>query len=64
MQITKDEYDKISIPKIRLEFDKNLNCDVRYKKAWNVARNKLSNTEKKQFTDLPYFDKKIFEDIT
>ena len=64
MQITKDEYDKISIPEIRLKIDKNLNYDVRYKKAWNVARNKLSNTEKKQFTDLPYFDKKIFEDIT
>ena len=52
------------MPKIRLEFDKDLNRDARYKKAWNVARNKLSNTGKKQFTDLPYFDKKIFEDIT
>ena len=64
MQITKDEYDKISIPEIKLEFGKDLNYDVKYKKAWNVARNKLNNTGKKQFTDLPYFDKEIFKDIT
>lgn len=38
--------------------------DIRYKRAWNVARNKLSDKEKKEFTDLPYFDRDIFMDIT
>jgi len=64
VQISKDEFDKISVPSIKLEFDKNLSYDVRYKRAWNMARNKLSDKKKKDFTDLPYFDKKIFEDIT
>ena len=63
-EISKEEYNKIKIPKIKLEFDKDLPYDVRYKRAWNVAWNKLSNKEKKEFTDLPYFDKTIFLEIT
>lgn len=35
-----------------------------YKEAWAVAWGKLSQFEKKQLTDLPNFDAKIFEEIT
>ena len=41
-----------------------MSYDIRYKRAWNVERNKLSNKEKKEFTDLPYFDREIFMEIT
>ena len=64
MQISKEEFDKISVPEIKLEFDKDLDYDVRHKRAWNLARNKLSDKEKKEFTDLPHFDKKLFFEIT
>lgn len=64
VQITKDEFDEISVPSIKLEFDKDLSYDVRYKRAWNIAWNKLSGKEKKEFTDLPHFDKKLFFEIT
>ena len=63
-EISKEEYNKITIPKIKLEFDKTLAYDTRYNSAWNIARNKLSNKEKKKFTDLIHFDVEIFEKIT
>ena len=63
-EISKEEYESITVPKIKLEFDKDLSYDVRYEKARKNAWNKLSDTEKKQFTDLPYFSKEGFEFIT
>ena len=52
------------MPKIKLEFDKDLSYDIRYKSAWNIARQKLSQTEKDQFTNLPFFNPEIFKEIT
>ena len=63
-EISKEEYNKIVIPRIKLEFDRSLSYDVRYQRAWNIVRNKLSNTEKEQFTSLLHFDKNIFKEIT
>ena len=64
VEVSKEEYDKITVPKIKLEFDKSLDYDVRYRSAWNMAWNKLSDKEKKEFTDLKYFNAEGFEFIT
>ena len=63
-EISKEEYQNIVVPKIKLEFDKDLSYDVRYKKARKDSWNKLSNKEKEAFTSLPHFDKNIFFEIT
>ena len=63
-EISKEEYQKIVVPKIKLEFDKDLSYDVRYKKARKDAWNKLSQKEKEQFTNLQHFNPEIFEEIT
>ena len=56
VEVSEEEYNKIAIPKIKLELDKDLSYDARYKRAWNVARQKLSSKEKEQFTNLPHFN--------
>ena len=63
-EISKEEYNKIVVPKIKLEFDKDLSYDVRYNTAWKNAWDKLSKEEKEQFTNLPHFDAEIFKEIT
>ena len=64
VQITKEEYHNIEIPKITLDFDKDEPHDTRYKTAFKKAWEKLDEDGKKQFTDLPHFDPDIFEKIT
>jgi uncharacterized protein YwqG len=63
-QLTEEEYSKISIPKLKLEFDKNESYATRYqtafKKAWSEATQEL----KQQFFDISHFDWDIFTKIT
>jgi uncharacterized protein YueI len=63
-EISKEEYQKIFVPKIKLEFDKDLSYDVRCKKARKDVWNKLSIKEKEAYTNLPHFNPEIFEEIT
>ena len=63
-QIDVEDYDNISIPYIKLSFDKNENTDTRYKTERIKARSKLSKKWKQAFLDLPHFNGKLFEDIT
>ena len=63
-EITKEEYDKISIPKIKLEFDNNEWYTTRYQTAFKKAWNELSQDDKNKILDLPHFDKDIFFKIT
>ena len=63
-QITEKEYNQIIVPRIKLEFDKDLSYDKRYQSAWKNARSKLSDKEKQKFLDLPHFDPIIFREIT
>jgi len=63
-QLTEKEYKGITIPKIKLEFDKDLEYSKRYQSARKNARDKLSTKEKQEFLDLPNFCPIIFKDIT
>ena len=63
-EITKEEYDKISIPKIKLEFDNNEWYTTRYQTAFKKAWSELPQEEKNKFLNLPNFDKDIFFKIT
>jgi hypothetical protein len=63
-QITKEEYDKISIPKIKLEFDKNESYETRYQTAFKKAWNLLNQEEKNKFLNLQHFNSEIFKEIT
>ena len=64
MEISKEEYEAIVVPKIKLEFDKDLSYSERYQSARKNAWSKLSNKEKQAFLDLPHFNAEIFLDIT
>ena len=63
-EITEGEYNKIKIPEIKLEFDKNKSYTTRYQAAFINAWNKLNQEEKDEFLNLPHFDKDIFKEIT
>jgi hypothetical protein len=63
-QITELEYRKIKIPKIKLEFDKNVNYSTRYQTAFKNAWELLSQKEREEFLNLPHFDLIIFYKIT
>ena len=63
-EITQEEYDKISIPRIKLNFDKDELYFTRYQTAFKKAWNELSQDDKNKILDLPHFDKDIFFKIT
>ena len=63
-EITKEEYEKITIPKIELHFDKDESFDTRYQTAFRKAWNELSQEGKNKFLNLPNFSKDIFFKIT
>ena len=63
-EITKEEYYKISIPEIKLEFNSSEILKTRYKTAFKKAWNELSQDEKNKFLNLPNFNKDIFFEIT
>jgi hypothetical protein len=63
-QLTEDEYFKISIPKLELEFDKEESYTTRHQTAFKKAWSKASQELKQQFYNLPHFDWDIFTKIT
>jgi hypothetical protein len=52
-QLTKEDYNKINIPYMKLEFDKEESRTTRYKTAFNKAFQKLSQEDKDKITSLP-----------
>ena len=63
-EITQEEYNKISVLEIKLEFDKSEVSSTRYQTAFKKAWNELSQDNKNKILDLPHFDKDIFFKIT
>ena len=60
-QLTEEEYSKISIPSMILEFDENEKFKTRYKTAFNKAFQKLHQEDKDKITSLPWFDAEVFK---
>jgi len=60
-QLTKEEYYKIEIVKLNLEFDENEDSKTRYKTAFKKAWDKLSEEDKNKIINLPWFNKKDFK---
>ena len=63
-EITQEEYNKISVLEIKLEFDKSEVSSTRYQTAFKKAWSELPQEEKNKFLSLPNFDKDIFFKIT
>ena len=63
-QITKEEYESISIIYSKLEFDKNESSETRFQTAFKNMWNKLDSKWRQQYLDIPHFNSDIFEFIT
>jgi hypothetical protein len=63
-EISKEEYEKISIPSIKLEFNRDESYPTRYQTAFKKAWNLLSQEGKSEFLNLPNFSWEIFTKIT
>ena len=63
-QITKEEYENINKIYNKLEFDSNEGYTTRFQTAFKKMWDNLDSKWRQQYLDIPYFDKKIFLDIT
>lgn len=63
-EVTKEEYNSIFIPTHTLKFDKNEDCKTRYKTAFRNMWNKLTQTEKEKYYNIPHFNWEGFTFIT
>jgi hypothetical protein len=65
VEVTHAEWQKAieSLPKIQLgiTIDKK---KITYEEAWREVWDKLSQTDRQKYLDLPHFDKDIFKSIT
>lgn len=64
VEISKEAYYKIKIPKHKIEFDKNEDYSTRFKTAFKKMRATLTPEQKQEYYDIPHFDWEWFTYIT
>jgi hypothetical protein len=63
-EISEKEFNKIKIPRIKLDFDSEENYTTRYQTAFQKAWDILSVARRQEFYDIPHFNWDIFTKIT